>query len=103
MTSLESLWMGVPVITLEQPLLAGRQTLSMLHNVGMEDCIAADREAYAGIAARLASDMTQLAARRAALRERMRASPLLDYAGFTRDLEAAYRSMWRAFVATSQG
>ena len=103
MTSLESLWMGVPVITLEQPLVAGRQTLSMLHNVGMEDCIAADREAYAGIAVRLASDTTQLAARRAALRERMRASPLLDYAGFTRDLEAAYRSMWHAFVAASQG
>ena len=98
MTSLESLWMGVPVVTLEQPLVAGRQTLSMLHNVGMEDCITANREAYVELATRLASETARLSATRAALRARVQASPLMDYAGFARDLEAAYRHMWRAFV-----
>lgn len=102
MTSLEALWMGVPVVTLEQPLVAGRQTLSMLHNLGLEDCIAANEQDYVAIASRLAADVGALAELRRTLRSRMRESPLMDYPGFARELEAAYRDIWREFLALSK-
>jgi predicted O-linked N-acetylglucosamine transferase (SPINDLY family) len=85
--------MGVPVVTLETPMLAGRQTLCFLRNVGLDELVARDEDAYVAAAAGLARHLNGLAALRAGLRERMRASPLMDAAGFTRELEAAYERM----------
>ena len=95
LTSLEALWMGVPVVTLETAMLAGRQTLCFLRNVGLDHLVATDEDAYVAAAASHARDVEGLAALRAGLRERKRASPLMDAAGFTRELEAAYeRLVW---------
>lgn len=93
LTSLESLWMGVPVVTLEQPMLAGRQTLCFLRNIGLDAPIARSEDAYVEAAVALARDREALAALRSGLRERMRASPLMDAPGFTRELEKAYEWM----------
>jgi predicted O-linked N-acetylglucosamine transferase (SPINDLY family) len=38
---------------------------------------------------------------RAGMRERMKNSPLCDAKSFTRDLEAAYREMWRGWCETA--
>ena len=95
MTSLEALWMGVPVITLDSPVLAGRQTLCFLRNLDLDALIAEDEDRYVGIARELSRDLDALAALRASLRPRMQASPLLDAARFTRELEDAYEAMWR--------
>ena len=92
-SSLEALWMGVPVVTLEQPTLAGRQTLSFLRNAGLDELVAPDEDAYVAIARRLASDLDALEALCAGLRDRMVLSPVLDGAAFTKDLEAAYLRM----------
>lgn len=60
-----------------------------------------------GAAAALARDAlsrgpaSRLAGLRRTLRDRMRASPLADYLGPTRRLEAAYREMWRAWCASA--
>jgi hypothetical protein len=44
------------------------------------------------------------APRRERLRERLLGSKLLDHAGFTRKLEAAYRGVWQAWCsAQAQG
>ncbi len=94
MTSLESLWMGVPVVTLSQEILAGRQTESMLANLGLTDLVARSPERYVEIAAALACDLPRLAELRATLRARFAASPLADAVSFTRQLEAAYRAIW---------
>ncbi|HVZ35551.1 MAG TPA: hypothetical protein VG963_24165, partial [Polyangiaceae bacterium] len=48
----------------------------------------------------LAERASDLATTRRTLRARLLASPLLDHAGVTRDLEAAYREMWRSWCAT---
>jgi len=102
MTSLEALWMGVPVVTLEQPMIAGRQTLSMLRNVGLETLVAADEQGYVEIAAKLAGDLDALARVRAELRPSMAASPLMDGAKFTRNLEDAYRRVWLEAINAEQ-
>jgi predicted O-linked N-acetylglucosamine transferase (SPINDLY family) len=99
MTSLDALWMGVPVVTLPQIMIAGRQSASMLANLGLPGLIAADEAAYVSIAAGLAQDLDRLAALRAGLRDRFRRSPLADYARFTADLENAFAGMWRSWLA----
>lgn len=98
MTTFDALWMGVPVITLPQTMIAGRQSASMLANLGLHDLIARDADEYVRAAAGLAADLAGLARLRAGLRERFRASPLADYARFTADLERAYRTMWREWL-----
>ncbi|MCZ7565273.1 MAG: tetratricopeptide repeat protein [Burkholderiales bacterium] len=99
MTSLDALWMGVPVVTLPQVMIAGRQTASMLANLGLVELIAADETGYVAAAVGLAHDLDRLAALRAELRERFRRSPLADYDRFARDLERAFATMWQAWLA----
>ena len=95
LTSLDALWMGVPVVTLSQKLMAGRQTEAFLTTLGHTELIAADRDQYVRIAIELARDLPRIAAYRRSLRGAMQRSALFDYAGFTRDLESAWRGMWR--------
>lgn len=95
LTSFESLWMGVPVLTLPGSSLVSRQTYAMLQNLRLTDWAAADKEDYVRIAVEKARDRAGLARLRQTLRARMQASPLLDGAVFARDMEAAYRQMWQ--------
>jgi len=98
-TSLEALWMGVPVVTLPRVMIASRQTASMLANLDLAELVASDEAQYVAVATALARDLSRLASLRAGLRERFRRSPLADCAGFTRELERAYRMMWESWVA----
>lgn len=93
-TTLDALWMGVPVVSLVGRRNLGRAGLSLLSNVGLAEFAVADVDAYVETALRLAADRSRLAELRAGLRDRMRASPLLDAAGFTRKIETAFRGMW---------
>jgi len=95
LTTLESLWMGVPVITLGGDRFASRHTLSHLTAADLPGLIALDEDSYITTAASLAADIPRLEELRLGLRERMAASPLCDSPRFTRNLEAAYRAMWR--------
>jgi protein O-GlcNAc transferase len=95
-TTCHALWMGVPVVSLAGPWACSRSGASILCAAGLAEFVATDPDQYVGTAALLASDIPRLAELRAGLRERLKASPLLDVSGFTRDLENAYRSMWRS-------
>jgi predicted O-linked N-acetylglucosamine transferase (SPINDLY family) len=101
MTSFEALWMGVPVITLEQAMIAGRQTLALLRNIGLPELVAADKARYADIAVDLATDRLRLGTLRQSLRPRFAASPLQDYAKFTHAMEDAFRLMWLDWIRTN--
>jgi predicted O-linked N-acetylglucosamine transferase (SPINDLY family) len=94
-TSLDSFWMGVPVITLVGQTVVGRAGLSQLTNLGLSELAARTPEQYVEIAADLAGDLPRLAELRRTLRARMQASPLMDAGRFARNIEAAYRKMWR--------
>ncbi len=93
-TTCESLWMGVPVITLAGDRHAGRVGASLLERIGMRELIADSPDSYVRIAAELAGDPCRLARLRSDQRHRMARSPLCDAGRFTRSLEQAYRSMW---------
>ncbi len=99
-TSLDSFWMGVPVVTLTGPTVVGRAGLSQLTNLGLPELIASGREQYVHVVAELARDLPRLSDLRATLRGRMRASPLMDASRFARNIEAAYRAMWRRWCGS---
>jgi protein O-GlcNAc transferase len=99
-TSCDALWMGVPLVTLAGRTAVGRSGASILSNLGLPRLIAQDAEQYVRIAADLAADVKQLAELRAALRDRMLASPLMDAPRLARHVEAAYRAVWRRWCAS---
>ena len=93
------LWLGVPVVSLAGKMYGSRMGLSILTNVGLAELVATTREQYVAVACALARDRERVRELRRTLRERMRASPLMDHATFTRNLESAYREMWRVWCA----
>jgi predicted O-linked N-acetylglucosamine transferase (SPINDLY family) len=96
-TTCEALWMGVPVVALAGNRHAARVGVSLLTHLGLPELIAKDEADYVRIAVELARDLPRLAAMRQGLRERVESSPLCDGASFTRDLEEAYRGMWKTW------
>jgi predicted O-linked N-acetylglucosamine transferase (SPINDLY family) len=95
MTTAESLWMGVPVVTLQGDRYISRQGESLLHAADLREWVAADAPEYLDIARRAASDRDALARTRAGLREHVGRSGLFDARRFARHLEGAWRGMWR--------
>jgi protein O-GlcNAc transferase len=94
-TTCEALWMGVPVVTLAGDAHVSRVGASLLTHLNLPEGIANTPGEYVDRCRSLAGDLPLLAALRAGLRDRMRASPLCDGPGFTRKLEDAFRTMWR--------
>ena len=94
-TTLDSLWMGVPVLTLAGDTNVSRAGVSLLSNVGLPNWIATSADDYVERAIRFASDVPALSKLRSNLRQRMQTSPLMDAAGFIPKIESAYRNMWR--------
>jgi predicted O-linked N-acetylglucosamine transferase (SPINDLY family) len=90
-TACESLWMGVPVVTLCGDRHASRMVSSILTAAGMSDYIAHTPDEYVAIAQKLASSPDTLAALRQGLRARMAQSVLCNGKAFTKRLEEAYR------------
>jgi protein O-GlcNAc transferase len=102
-TLFETLYMGVPVITLAERPSVGRLGSSILHGVGHPEWIAENEDDYVAKAVELAGDITRLSEIRAALRGQMQAGPLMDEAGFARKVEDAYRGMWQAWCNSGAG
>jgi predicted O-linked N-acetylglucosamine transferase (SPINDLY family) len=98
-TSMDSFWMGVPVVTVAGQTSVGRAGVSLAMNLGLRELIAPDEEQFVAVAAELAGDRPRLAELRAMLRERMRGSPLMDAPRFAASVEAAYRATWRGWCA----
>ena len=65
-------------------------------------CVASSRDEYVQIAATLAADVDRLTRLRAEMRDQLARSPICDGAGFVRNLEAAYRQMWRTSCARAR-
>jgi protein O-GlcNAc transferase len=92
-TTLDSLWMGVPIVTLSGQTCVSRAAVSALHNLSRADLIAKTPQEYVSIAARLSQDINELADLCASLRDRMQKSPLTDGPRFAAQIEQIYRDL----------
>lgn len=88
-TTCESLWMGVPVVTLVGDAFFERLSYSSLSNAGLGDLCAFTRERYLEIALALAEDRARRFDLRRTLRERLLGSPLGKNKAWVRNFEAA--------------
>ena len=97
-TTSDSLWAGVPVITLQGSHFASRVSSSLLNAVGLSELITYRLEEYEKLAVQLASRSSELKALRHKLNINRLTKPLFDTACFVRNLEQAYSEMWRIFL-----
>jgi predicted O-linked N-acetylglucosamine transferase (SPINDLY family) len=93
-TTCHALWMGVPTITLAGSRYASRMGMAVMTHLGLPEFVASSTEQFVEIAASLASDAPRLAELRATMRDRLKASALMDEPRFARGIERAYRDMW---------
>lgn len=97
-TTMEALWMGVPVVSLAGERYIERLSASMLTAAGLGALVCRDADAYIECVAAIAEDFARRRKLRATLREQLRGSPLCDARDLTRRIETAYRSMWRIYL-----
>lgn len=102
-TTCDTLWMGVPVLTLLGSLPVSRGAASILSTVGLSSWIAPTPQDYVRLAVDYARGRTVITKLRQSLRQRMRESPIMDEVRFARDIEDAYRHMWRAWCGGTTG
>jgi predicted O-linked N-acetylglucosamine transferase (SPINDLY family) len=98
-TSMDALWMGVPLITLAGRTAVGGGGVFLLANLGLGDLIARSEDEYVEKSVALARDLPKLNELHASLRHRMEQSPLMDATKYARNIESAYREMWRIWCA----
>jgi predicted O-linked N-acetylglucosamine transferase (SPINDLY family) len=96
-TTLDTLWMGVPMVTLAGRLAVQRIAASILTSAGLPDFIAHTPEHYLKTALYLAAVVPKTPDLRQEIRRALAASPLMDEVGIVRDVENAYREMWRTW------
>lgn len=94
-TTCEALWMGVPVIALKGDVHVSRVGLSILSCIGLEELTGDSPDEYIAKSIELAEDIERLRHLRHNLRTMMQRSPLMDAAGFTRNLEHEFRTAWK--------
>lgn len=99
-TTLEAMWMGVPIVTLRGDRHATRVGASLLANVALGDLIATSEDMYMQIASGLASDIATLDGLRTELRGRLTNSTLVDSGRLAKEIESVYRQMWRVWCNT---
>ncbi len=97
-TTIEAVWLGVPVVSVADRPSVGRFGASILGAVGLSDWVAPNVEAYVALAAAKARDLGSLVKLRANLRRQIETSPLRDGKGLARDMEAAFRTLWIGLV-----
>jgi predicted O-linked N-acetylglucosamine transferase (SPINDLY family) len=97
MTTLQSLLMAVPVVSLVGEHHMSRVGLSILSRLGLEFFAAATADEYVSKASALAANFESLDKIRMSMRNRLAASPLCNNRGFAIKVEQAYRTMWHKY------
>lgn len=98
----ESLYMGIPLVTLHGDRACGRLTASLERQVGLDDWVAPTREAYVERAVRAAADPQALIPIRRRLRADLLASPVCQLRTYAGLVEDAYDELWARYCAESE-
>jgi predicted O-linked N-acetylglucosamine transferase (SPINDLY family) len=101
-TSIEALWMGVPVLSLHGDRFLSLSAKSIAHHAGLPDWIAADKDDYIAKAVTFTSGLERLTALRAGLRQQVLASPIFDTKRFARNFEDALWGMWQTYQSRQE-
>jgi predicted O-linked N-acetylglucosamine transferase (SPINDLY family) len=101
-TTCQTLWMGVPVVTIAGKTPLSRVSASVLTAIGMESLVAPSADDAVAVAVSLASDIARLAQTRAEFRGKMQKSALTDAPAFAGNLESAYRAVWRQWCGAAR-
>jgi protein O-GlcNAc transferase len=94
-TSLDALWMGVPVVTIKGETPVSRAGYALLANLGLQELAAKSADEFVRVAVKLARDAARLRVLRSELRDRMTRSALMDGQRFARGMEQVIREAWR--------
>lgn len=98
-TTFDTLWMGVPLVSLAGGHMMARMGADLLSHAGLSELVAETEEAYAATAVSLAENPDRLRQLRSGLRGRVMASPLMDAAKFAANFAEAMRGMWQHWCA----
>lgn len=96
-TTLDAIWMGVPVVTLAGRLAVERCGASILAGAGLPGLVTATPEQYLKLALFLADRVAKEPELRVSIRNALIASPWMDEVTLVREVETAYRDMWHAW------
>jgi predicted O-linked N-acetylglucosamine transferase (SPINDLY family) len=94
-TVLNSLWMGVPTLTIAGDTLPSRAGTTWMSHVELQDFLAADKADFVAKGVALSSDIAALAQLRTGLRERCMASAAFRPDVVAAGVSRALRIMWQ--------
>ncbi len=97
-TTLETLWMCVPLVTRVGQQFAARNSYTMMMNVGVTEGIAWTDEEYVEWGIRLGKDAALRQQISWRLRQSRQTAPLWNAKQFTREMENAYEQMWEKYL-----
>jgi predicted O-linked N-acetylglucosamine transferase (SPINDLY family) len=101
-TSLQALWMGVPVVALAGHSFVSRMGASFMSAAGMSDWVALSDDDYVRIAVAKARDRQALLALKQGLRKHLQSCAAWNIDQYTRHFEGALRQMWSAHCQTQE-
>lgn len=99
-TTLETLWMGIPLVTRVGQQFSARNSYGMMMNVGVTEGIAWTDEEYIEWGIRLGKDAALRQQIACKLRQSRHSAPLWNAEKFTREMEKAYEQMWERYLNT---
>jgi predicted O-linked N-acetylglucosamine transferase (SPINDLY family) len=102
-TTLETLWMAVPLVTKVGESFVARNSYAFMKNVGVTEGIAHTDAEYIDWGVRLGTDLALRQQITGKLLQSRKTSPLWDARGFTLEMEKAYRQMWEIYQSQQDG
>lgn len=101
-TTLQAMWMGVPVVVKAGNNFVSRMGASFMQAAGLGDWVAQNDAEYVAIATKMAADRKALLKLKQGMRDRLLAAPAWDIDAYTRDIQQALRTVWQDFCVSEK-